>query len=247
MTENYYIENYCIQEYKKHNIYIIESLLNDQECQMIIKIIDTLPLIKTEYSPDNNVKCFVNTINDLLKVNDELYYNFSTNPKECEILLNILKKKETPYTNNMNGITNDQILNINETINSKMKIISQIMEKVNHKINFKYNTGYILRKIYGETRLHSDGISEIYNTNVNFINNNKLGDYKMVRTASVIFSLNDNYEGGVINFPIQDVSFNFKKGSVLLFPPYWTHPHQVSELKNNTFRYTINTWACDLI
>ena len=33
-----------------------------------------------------------------------------------------------------------------------------------------------------------------------------------------------------------------KKGQIILFPPYWTHPHFTAELKNRTYRYTINSW-----
>jgi hypothetical protein len=46
---------------------------------------------------------------------------------------------------------------------------------------------------------------------------------------------------------IYNISLKMKKGSVIIFPPYWTHLHEVSNLENNTYRYTINTWTLENI
>ena len=91
------------------------------------------------------------------------------------------------------------------------------------------DTAYQFRKIFGETRLHYDGIKGSYeDTNERFL--------------SVIICLNDDYEGGEICFPVQDRIIKMKKGDILAFPPYWTHPHYSNDLLNKTYRYTINTW-----
>ena len=45
----------------------------------------------------------------------------------------------------------------------------------------------------------------------------------------------------------QDIKVKLKKGSVIIFPPFWTHPHETEDLLNNTYRYTINTWSCQKI
>jgi predicted 2-oxoglutarate/Fe(II)-dependent dioxygenase YbiX len=125
-----------------------------------------------------------------------------------------------------------------------MKIINGIMQKINPKICFLFNTGYYLRKIYGETRRHIDNINNLERENVNFINKeDQLYSYTMIRNASMIFSLNDNYHGGEFYFPYHEIHHKMKKGSIIIFPPYWTHPHEVSTVTNDTYRYTINTWA----
>ena len=45
------------------------------------------------------------------------------------------------------------------------------------------------------------------------------------------------------------VNVKLKAGSLILFPPYWTHPHGVSEINEiengRKYRYTINCWALD--
>jgi len=91
-----------------------------------------------------------------------------------------------------------------------------------------------LRKIFGKTNLHVD-------------NPRYLTDKENIRCLSVIIALNDNFEGGVFNFPYHKFSKKLKKGSVICFPPYWTHPHEVSSVENNKFRYTITTWMMEKI
>jgi hypothetical protein len=128
-----------------------------------------------------------------------------------------------------------------------MKSLENIMKEVNSKIKMEENSGFILRKIYGPTRLHTDGIKENNDNKLTFINEQGKGDHFLIRTASAIFALNDDHEGGVFNFPCHDVKIKLKKGSCLLFPPYWTHPHEVSKLENDTYRYTLSTWFCENI
>ena len=86
------------------------------------------------------------------------------------------------------------------------------------------------RKLTGRTKLHTDNI---------FIDTDKNNLH--TRAMSVIIALND-YEGGEFYFPIQKKTIKLKKGQAITFPPYWTHPHEVSEPQNGTVRYTINTW-----
>src|SRR6056300_400875 len=57
-----------------------------------------------------------------------------------------------------------------------------------------------------------------------------------------IYGSTKYYDGGELVFPCQNFTIKLKRGQCILFPPYWTHPHYTNDLKNNTFRYTINTW-----
>lgn len=102
-----------------------------------------------------------------------------------------------------------------------------------YNINSKGDSGYCLRKIYGPTRQHADGLFEY--------TNEPMSIYKL-RNLSIIIALNDDYEGGQFYFPSQDRVIKLKKGQLIAFPPYWTHPHTVFAPLNGTYRYTINTW-----
>lgn len=239
-----YINGYKIIEYEKSNIFVIEDIFNDDLCKEYCDLIDTIPLKKITYSNGNNVKCFINQMDELLNTKDDLFYSFSTDTNEYKKMLEKANTNKPIQTNLMNGITHKTIKKYNEQINQKLKTISGLMKDINDHIKFDYNTGYILRKIYGPTRMHIDGINEIYSSDINFIHDNKLGDYKMIRNATIIIALNDDYEGGLYNFPYYNVSLRLKKGSVLIFPPFWTHAHEATELENNTIKYTITTWTC---
>ncbi len=97
-----------------------------------------------------------------------------------------------------------------------------------------HDDGYTLRRIHGGTKRHIDGV------------HSKTGGFtKLVRAMSFIAVLNDDYDGGIFNFPTQNLKIKVKKGEVILFPPYWTHPHSVTSVGEGQARYTINTWIME--
>jgi hypothetical protein len=65
------------------------------------------------------------------------------------------------------------------------------------------------------------------------------------RKLSVIVGLNSDFEDGEFYFPFQDFKTQVKKGQAICFPPYYTHPHEVSA-PTNGYRYTINTWLIEV-
>jgi hypothetical protein len=54
---------------------------------------------------------------------------------------------------------------------------------------------------------------------------------------SSLFYLNDDYEGGELYFPLQDIKFKPKKGAAYFFPGDKNYIHGVTEIKNG-IRYT---------
>jgi hypothetical protein len=68
------------------------------------------------------------------------------------------------------------------------------------------------------------------------------------RMVAVLMYLKDVEEGGFTEFPFQSIRVKPRAGLMLLFPPYWTHPHQgvspVSGVKYNLTSYVVvdNTW-----
>jgi hypothetical protein len=108
-----------------------------------------------------------------------------------------------------------------------VRAIANIISKVNGEI-FKKSIPTVstveLRKIFDETIIHIDNINR-----------------DNPRLLSCIIMLNDDYDDGIFSFPEQNVQFKPKKGDVILFPPYWTHPHKVSS-PTNGFRYSITFW-----
>jgi hypothetical protein len=156
--------------------------------------------------------------------------------------------QKTQYTKNNNVLafqSNTIKPETNDTINAKMRDLSYAMSKFNANIILSQNSGYILRKIYGPTRLHCDNIGS-RDCTVNFIDGRDGGtnsDTVWVRNSTIIININDDYEGGIFNFPHHNIQIRAKKGSAIIFPPYWSHPHFVSDMLNGTYRYTITTWS----
>ena len=112
----------------------------------------------------------------------------------------------------------------------------EIVKTIRPYITISNDSGYMVRKIYGETVPHIDNLI----TNVSCDNTVNINT---IRSLSLIIVLNDDYSGGIFSFPYQNVKHKLQKGSAIVFPPYWTHLHSVSKVEDNKFRYTINTWA----
>jgi len=140
---------------------------------------------------------------------------------------------------------------INNVICEAMDVAHIKDEKIRNKIDFEIykvidtmikllswygipcsgDSGYILRKITGPTRIHIDGTAiDPVRPSINF------------RVMSIIIALNDDYEGGEFLFVQHKRKIKLKKGQLIGFPSSWTHPHGTNPLKNGTVRYTVTTW-----
>jgi hypothetical protein len=185
----------------------------------IIELKDNIYIVKNafEYEKCNEMATFIKenkTLHKYVEV-DEKY----SNNVECTFI-----------TINDN-LSNKYILELDEIIKNKIHDIIKLVKSKN--IFFKgrvCDNGYTLRQIHGGTVLHTDGILEIYK------------GYSRPRLLSIIINLNEDYDGGEFNFPKQDVKVKLKMGDAICFPPYWTHPHEVSPVLLGQYRYTINTW-----
>jgi len=160
----------------------------------------------------------------------------------CENMRNIIEQQAKTHsitisTTNIKGYTVD-LSNINIDnilikqdfsllLSGYIRAIPSIISTLNRNIffeNIPTISNIQFRKMYSDTKLHVDNIS---------INDPRL--------LTCIIMLNDDYDDGIFSFPDQNVNFKPKKGDIILFPPYWTHPHLVSAPRNG-FRYAITFW-----
>jgi len=227
------IDGYNVIEYEKFNIYIIEDIIDDSFCNDKINLINTLPLWKAADGNIKHLNCEIAFTRELIKENDDFHYLFDGNKNDSMII-----------TNNLNGLTKIILKKHIDEITELLSIANNIIKTRNKYLSLDNNVGYNFKKIYGETTQHVDGMLFIYQSDVIF-NNKQQSNFNMVRCASIIINLNDDYNGGEFVFPKQDITFKLKKGSILIFPPYWTHPHYVTEPKDKKNRYTISTFACE--
>jgi hypothetical protein len=144
-----------------------------------------------------------------------------------------------------NNVECYSVINIeeNETHSFVIEKIKELFKSVNQKndmIKIKGQTLFELRKVYGETRIHQDGV---FNGDIILTENN--GKVKTVRSLTIVINLNDDFDGGLYTFPNQNITIKPKKGTAILFPPYYTHPHSVSAVETGKFRYICSSWALD--
>lgn len=228
----YLKQNKDLQEYQEINI-----------IQNYIIIEDIIQNNNLEYNKEHN-----KLSNSIMIINDEniLSSNY------CDEIINIIddiihnkKNRIEKWESNQNvnclyfnsdcsKLSNEE--KIKKLDDEVFKIISKVISILNKKFGIisTGDSGYCFRKIYGSTRLHKDGVI------INPVNNRL--SIKKIRNMSVIIALNGDYEGGEFYFPKQDYRIKLKKGDIICFPPYYTHPHMVDAPLNRTYRYTINTW-----
>jgi hypothetical protein len=170
----------------------------------------------------NSIKC--DEIVTFIKSNHSLHqYVEVSQDKKNNVECSFIRMKDY--------MTNEYIINLDDYIKNKIGDILKLIVKENPFFPLNvFDNGYNLRKIHGGTVLHIDGILEDTNSK------------NSPRLLSIIINLNDDYDGGEFHFPKQNVKIRLKKGEAICFPPYWTHPHEVSPVSFGQYRYTINTW-----
>jgi len=98
-----------------------------------------------------------------------------------------------------------------------------------------FSSSFDIRLSYGPTRLHIDG------TNARFYKND-IDSFIFSRVATLILTLSDNKD--IIHFPEQNIHLPLEKGSLLLFPSYWTHPHYTTH-DSLSKRLSLQTWLLE--
>lgn len=171
---------------------------------------------------------------------------------QCDSIVDYITKNSNLWNECNNKNVNNvecKYLTIHDMINLNVpeskELDSLIFKAVNSALNALYeirpdfkcdkDCGYTLRKIYGSTKLHVDGIHS----------KTMWGSTNLVRSLSIIVVLNDDYDGGIFSFPNQTLKLKVKKGEAILFPPYWMYPHSVSSVGPGQARYTIHTWSLE--
>jgi len=66
----------------------------------------------------------------------------------------------------------------------------------------------------------------------------------MTRQLVAIWYLNDVAgPGGETEFPLQEILVKPEEGKLVLFPPFWTHPHRAVTVTSGV-KYIVTTWIC---
>ena len=158
----------------------------------------------------------------------------------CNYIIETINSSElitVPRTNTQNvecyKVIKMKSKGLDEILHNKIEDIIKIIKILKPMIEINKYSRYDLRKVYGQTHLHKDGIY------------NDITNKQDIRSITIVVGLNDDYSGGLYYFPQQNLTFNLKKGSVVFFPPFWTHTHCVSSINKGDFRYIFSTWGLE--
>ena len=160
------------------------------------------------------------------KFNNRINYTEGNNVLGEEITLNNLRTLCNSQLKQTDKTTLNDLIVIFYSI--YIRSIVYVMQTVNANI-FNNNIPRIsevgVRKIDGPTREHYDGpVSD-----------------GGIRLLTCVIALNSDYKEGNFYFPKQNLALKLEAGDVLLFPPYWTHPHYTDNPVENV-RYTSTFW-----
>tara|TARA_B100000886_G_scaffold312084_1_gene247795 strand:+ start:972 stop:1715 length:744 start_codon:yes stop_codon:yes gene_type:complete len=156
--------------------------------------------------------------------NDKISHGTEQNVEGYEINLDIYHNPQMESKNRELIYLLNNIL-IENVIPKMITILKEVNKNIYLSVDNIASQGLVLRKITGNTRYHVDQIGGSFGS----------------RLLSIIIALNENYDDGIITFPDQGIDIKLKKSEILVFPPYWTHPHKVSCPQKND-RYTITFW-----
>ena len=166
-----------------------------------------------------------------LKSNIVIIENFISK-EDCLLVLNSLDDSIQWRSNTMSGIPDKVSVNLYEKVDA-YKILKDALDRLQYTIEMHFGReleeGFPGIRVWskGEYQpLHADGEDPEGNPNEAYI----------VDYGSVIY-LNDDYEGGEIYFPDQEIDFKPKAGTVVFFPSNNMFIHGVKEITNGE-RYT---------
>lgn len=183
------------------------------------------------------------TIEDYVQVYDDIL-----DADKCEEIIKNIENNNTQLLRFGGELTD--LVRKGEFVNtfvgnrSFINYIEKIIEEINEKVKTKYlNDVRPLYYSYGNKfnhyqyhvlkytpddyfKIHHDHYAETLNYS---------------RLISICVYLNDDYEGGELDFPSINKKFKFKSGQAIVFPSNWMFQHGVTPITSGN-RYTFVIW-----
>lgn len=133
------------------------------------------------------------------------------------------------------GETNSLLQSTNQLLLGRIYIIQQTLYQI-YKINFsQIETCSILRYQSGQFyKRHVDNL-------LLATRRDEAAQGVLTRDVSIVGYLNDDFTGGETFFDRQELKVKPQQGSVLIFPSYYTHPHQSLAVTTGC-KYAFTSW-----
>jgi hypothetical protein len=128
---------------------------------------------------------------------------------------------------------------VNEEFVSFVDAFNKSLSNIFYETIFKLEKDYM--NIYGIYFSDHDAYQILkYGKGQKFTNH--IDDHpKYHRRISSVYYINDDYEGGEINFPRFGISYKPKANELIVFPSTYVYNHSVSEVTSGT-RYAVVSW-----
>ncbi len=128
---------------------------------------------------------------------------------------------------------------VNEDFVSFVDAFNKSLSNIFYETIFKLEKDYM--NIYGIYFSDHDAYQILkYGKGQKFTNH--IDDHpKYHRRVSSVYYINDDYEGGEINFPRFGISYKPKANELIVFPSTYVYNHSVSEVTSGT-RYAVVSW-----
>ena len=145
--------------------------------------------------------------------------------------------------NGLEKVSKDRVVDIVPLPDSINDLILQNTANiVANKISSRYNNSTLKSISHPEFLKYRVGGKYIeHNDSEDWGPGNKLRRI-IDRDISILYYLNDDYEGGELEFTQLGVTIKPKKGMMVAFPSYFEYTHRVHPVTKGT-RYTIVTWV----
>ena len=127
------------------------------------------------------------------------------------------------------------------------EIVFNLISPLLKEVQIEYMETYPLLKICAKWNVNDDFKIQKYNPGESYFtlhaenmgNHGKFEEHR--RVLAWMIYLNDVYDGGYTEFPVQNKKFQPREGDVLVWPAYFTHPHRGVMSKKDT-KYIITGW-----
>jgi hypothetical protein len=178
--------------------------------------------IKTEFNKLYVVEDFISDA-----TSDFLSKCFDSNLKEFDRYPNIKYGPSQRYINSTNSF---EEYGDNPEYNMGLDLFTSICTSISEVVSDIYNEPFgIKHAMYAA--MYKDGVGDLHMDNHYISQKNELKAKKYDRVCrSALLYFTDNYEGGELNFPRQQIKYKPKKNSLIIFEGDHTLPHQVLQV-----------------
>ena len=148
-----------------------------------------------------------------------------------------VKAEDSPRQNDICFISsNPNLKDMDEYIH---RVLSSTLSTYLNKLGFDNidNAGITADEGYSMLRYGSGGY---YKQHIDYSSQVTNGN-SLIRVATALIYLNDDYGDGEVLFNRHKVSFKPSQGGILFFPSIFTHPHTAQNISSGT-KYCIVTW-----